>query len=198
MNTKLEEKYHRDLYISPANFEKLVSFGYVEKFHIVLLVAFGENNSQPFVMSDTYKAKEFASLSEMSSIREILFCLNQHSLQLSEFILERTTIRLQSVVGGDLLIETLGTGATENHAISKVLNTWELPEMLFYNNTSNIIKKNKLWEIRNDASIELIGGFKNNTDLISFLLKEQQDEVFRNKNYKMKNRIYYTNPLPEK
>ena len=196
METKLKDKHHRDLYISPANFEKLISFGYVEKFHIVLLVAFGENNSQPFVMSDTYKAKEFASLSEMSSIREILFCLNQHSLQLSEFILERTTIRLQRVVGGDLLIETLGTGTTENHAISKVLNTWEMPDMLFYNNTSNIIKQDKLWEIRNDASIELIGRYDKNTDMISFLLKEQQDEVSRTMNYEIKNRIYYTNPLP--
>ena len=196
METKLKDKYHRDIYISPANFEKLISFGHTDKFHVVLLVAFAENNNQPFVMSDSSKAREFNALTEMSSIPEIVSCLNEHSLQLAEFILERTTIRLQSVVGGDLLLETLGTGATENHAISKVLNTWELPDMLFYNNTSNIIKQDKLWEIRNDSSIELIGGCDNNTDLISFLLKEQQDEVFRTKNYKIKNRIYYTNPLP--
>ena len=195
MNTKSEEIYHRDLYISPSNFEKLNSFGHKDKFHVVLLVAFAENNSKPFVMCDTYKAKKFTSLTEMSSIPEIVSCLNRHSLQLSEFILERTTIRLQSVVGGDLLIETLGTGATENHAISKAMNTWQLPNMLFYNNTSSIIKQDKLWEIRDDASIKLIGGLDNNNDLISFLLKEQQDEVIRKKNYEMKNRIFYSNPL---
>lgn len=184
----------RYLYLSPINFSDLTSLGNELQFDIKLLVAYPKTSCKAVYVDDTNESEAFKHLNRKATMQEIIDVLRTYQLILYEFILETDGIRIESVTGSDVLLTLVGHNNIEEQVISKIMDAWELPHVMYSKRNVKSIKSNTLFEIsKKTGRPKALKKMKNISELIEHLLQEQQDEVASSNKFEFKHRIYYQN-----
>lgn len=189
-----EINYTRMLYLSNVNFTALAAIGHL-KFLITLLLAFPNDSCTAAVINAKTHSPSLAALNRFATIPQIIDVLKKEKLILYDYIIERKNLRLQTVVGNDLLLEYTGDGNMISNVISKVMASWELPQVKYSQNDIETITPYTLFDISpKDGTPNEVRDINNKNELINFLIQERSDDIKSKNKFVVKHRIYYTIP----
>ena len=184
------------LYLSTIYFDELSKIEELREylFSIEILVALDPKEMETLYVDDVNQSNLFLHLNRKTTLPELCEILNKHDLIICEFSLRNQFLRIQSVVGSDLLIQVAGINEETETVLFNSLQQWKKNNPDANSELSERYKSDRLFEFSDDGKIikEKVMPFPEY--LVYWLGKDFDKNLSAQSNTKLKQRIYFSSP----